>query len=221
MCDRHLPLAWAAYRQDWTDVAKFFERHGFTKTREMINFVQDLVDMPTMPAIPSRPFSPLQRGDVPVLLKFAPDVLRVRTAPELEKYLFQNPYFSERDLFAVRDRGGSVLAVGILITEPTYADPRAIDPLMPCFRLGAFGTESLDTKRVKGMFSFLARNDSHLPALALDTLSQAASRLQKFDDISTLAAQVASDAPHLLRFYRQNFRTQGAFPIFERSLGSS
>ena len=33
-----------------------------------------------------------------------------------------------------------------------------------------------------------------------------------------VAAQVASDAPHLMRFYKQYFRRQGSFPVFERPL---
>jgi hypothetical protein len=218
MRQRGLTTAFAAYREDWPAAREFFEQHGFHKAREMVNFVQDLNDMPTVPARPSSPFTDVQRSDVPALLTLAPGVLRVKTAAELEKHLFDNPYFSARDLFALRNRSGTILAVGLLITDPSYADPRAIDPLMPCFRLGAFGTEGLDTKRIKGLFSFLARDDKHLPALVLDVLSQASLRLQETDDIYALAAQVASDVPFLMHFYQRNFQRQGAFPVFERSL---
>ena len=48
-------------------------------------------------------------------------------------------------------------------------------------------------------------------------MGQAASRLMD-TQVETLAAQVASDVPHLLRFYQQYFRPQGRFPIYERTL---
>ena len=37
-------------------------------------------------------------------------------------------------------------------------------------------------------------------------------------DIDTLAAQVPTDAPHLLAFYQSYFRPQGTFPVYERPL---
>jgi len=37
-------------------------------------------------------------------------------------------------------------------------------------------------------------------------------------DVETLAAQAPSDAQPLLRFYKQYFRRQGSFPIYERVL---
>ena len=42
----------------------------------------------------------------------------------------------------------------------------------------------------------------------------------KLDDVEVPEAwsQVASDVPHLVRFYKQYFRPQGSFPIFERAL---
>ena len=36
--------------------------------------------------------------------------------------------------------------------------------------------------------------------------------------LADLAAQVPSDVPPLLRFYKQYFRRQGSFPIYERPL---
>ena len=40
-------------------------------------------------------------------------------------------------------------------------------------------------------------------------------------EVSHLAAQVPSDAPHLLRFYQRLFRRQGSFPILERTLSDT
>ena len=90
--------------------------------------------------------------------------------------------------------------MGILITNPTYADPKVVDAGMPCFRLGAFGTEGMQTKRLKGLFSFLTRDDNQCGLVGVDLVAHAASQLQESDDITALAAQVPSDAPHLLRF---------------------
>src|SRR5207245_1138417 len=97
---------------------------------------------------------------------------------------------------------GAPLAMGIFITNPTYADPRAVDAAMPCFRLGAFGTEGMTTKRIKGMFSFVASLDKNLFSLGMDLLKYAVCRVKDEDDISCYAAQVASDVPLLLSFYQ-------------------
>jgi hypothetical protein len=88
---------------------------------------------------------------------------------------------------------------------------------MPCFRLGAFGTEGMTTKRINGLFSFLAADGRDTQPFALDLLGYAAYKLQD-TDVETFAAQVPSDAGHLLRFYKQYFQRQGSFPILERPL---
>ena len=57
----------------------------------------------------------------------------------------------------------------------------------------------MQTKRLNGLFSFLSRGDRDAMALGLDLLGQAAFRLRE-TEVSCLAAQVPSDASHLLRF---------------------
>lgn len=219
MRERGLKRAFAAYRSDWPAINDFFLRHGFNQAREMVNFIIDLVDLPTVPARPSSNITRLEPSDVPALLELAPQALRVRTAAELETHLFRNPYFTPEALFALRSRTGqAVVGAGVLIQEPTYADPRQVDAAMPCFRLGAFGTETMQWKRIKGLFSFLTRDDKDAGAIGLDLMGHAALVLRDSDDIDTLAAQVPSDAPHLLRLYTMNFRRQGSFPVFERDL---
>jgi hypothetical protein len=89
---------------------------------------------------------------------------------------------------------------------------------MPCFRLGAFGSETMTTKRVNGLFSFLAPDDAKVMPLGLELLGQAAWRLRDSEDLTTLAAQVGSDVPHLLHFYTRTFLRQGSFPVLERDL---
>jgi hypothetical protein len=109
------------------------------------------------------------------------------------------------------------VAVGMLVINSSYADPKMVDSSMPCFRLGAFGTEGLTTKRINGLFSFLTPDNRDVSSMGLDLLGQAAMSLES-TTLGTLAAQVPSDAAHLLRFYQQYFRRQGSFPIYERSL---
>jgi len=219
MRQRGVIQAFAAYRGDWPAINDFFVGHAFTLAREMVNFVVDLVGMPTIPARPSSSIGPLERADIPAILELAPQSLRVRTAAELEKHLFSNPYFTPQSLFALRPRSGpGLVGAGVLVQEPTYADPKQVDSAMPCFRLGAFGTETMQVKRIKGLFSFVARNDKDATAVGLDLMGHAALLLQDNDDIDNLAAQVPSDVPHLLRFYSLNFRRQGSFPVFERDL---
>jgi hypothetical protein len=211
--------AFAAYRGDWAGVGAFFEGHGFRRAREMVSFLLDITDLPTIPARPNSQVGPLRREDVPALFALAPEALRVRSPGELEAHFCANPYFGPEAVFVLRSRAtGAPVAAGVLITEPTYADPRALDANMPCFRLGAFGTETMQAKRVKGLFSFLARADGSAAQLGMDLLGEAALRLADSDDITTFTAQAPSDAPHLLQLYGRHFRRQGAFPVFERDL---
>ena len=89
---------------------------------------------------------------------------------------------------------------------------------MPCFRLGAFGTEGMQTKRVNGLFSYVTHDDADAISNAVRLMEFAAERLEEAG-LHTLAAQVPSDVPHLFRFYRQQFQRQGAFPVLEKALG--
>jgi hypothetical protein len=88
---------------------------------------------------------------------------------------------------------------------------------MPCFRLGAFGTEGLTAKRINGLFSFLAPPGRDGNALALDLMGHAALLLES-TNVATFGAQAPSDAPHLLGFYGRYFHRQGSFPVLERDL---
>ncbi len=216
---RKLRRAFAAYRGDWPAILEFFQKHGFKQAREIVNFATEIVDMPTAPARPSSVISALRPQDVPAVFALAPQVFRVATPAELEKHLLHNPRFQPDALFVLRSRSdNSPVAAAILILDSTYANPRQVDAQMPCYRLGAFGTEGMHTKRINGLFSFVARADNNLTSLGLDLLGHAVYRLRNTDDVDTLAAQVPSDVPHLLRFYERNFRRQGSFPVLERDL---
>jgi hypothetical protein len=216
---RGLAKLFAAYRADWPAVQDFFRGHGFVQAREMVNFYLDLQDMPTAPARRASNVTPLERADVAALFALAPLVVRCGSPKELEKYLFDNPYFPASSLFALRGKAGEPpLAAGLLVANTTYAEPRTLDAAMPCFRLGAFGTEGMTTKRVRGLFSFLARDDSRCGQHAVELLTHAAQHVEDSDEISALGAQVPSDAGYWLRFYQSVFRKQGSFPVLERNL---
>jgi hypothetical protein len=219
MRERGMRTAFAAYRGDWPAVCEFFTARGFRLAREMVSFVLDLADMPTPAAIAPSNFSPLTPGDVPAIAGLCPQALRVPATDELERHLLHNPYFKPESAFVLRGRtDDALLAVGVLVSSAGYADPKQLDANMPCFRLGAFGTEGMSVKRVNGLFSFLTRPGKDANPLALSLMSQAAFRLRDMDQ-DCLAAQAPSDVQHLLRFYQQYFRRQGAFPVFERDLG--
>jgi hypothetical protein len=213
-----LKTAFAAYRADWPAQLEFLQANGFQQTREMINYVLDIVEMPTPMARPNSSVGPATCDDVPAILEMGANVLRVHDRAGLEEYLFRNPYFSADSVFVLRSRtGGPALAAALLVANPAYANPRLVDAAMPCFRLGAFGTEGMTTKRINGLFSFLTADARDAHPMALDLLGYAAYRLQD-TDVETFAAQVPSDAGHLLRFYKQYFQRQGSFPILERTL---
>jgi hypothetical protein len=214
---RGLTRVFAAYRADWNAQLDFFAAHGFQKTRELVNFVLELIEMPTPAAKPPTPYSNLRPEDLPALVKLAPEALRTTSLEELERYFLHNPYFPPESLFVLRGRtDGLPEAVGLVIVNNNYANPRQLDASMPCFRLGAFGTEGMQTKRVNGLFSFLTRSQD-ANRLGLQLMGHAGFRLQEAD-VATFAAQVPSDAPALLRFYQSHFRRQGSFPVLERAL---
>ena len=214
---RGVTTAFAAYRADWPEPLGYLRRKGFQQVREMVNFALPLADMPTRAVMTSATL-PLQPADVPSIFNLAPNALRCRTAQELERHIYHNPYFAPTDCFVLRNRKDlSITAAGVLIINKAYADPLAVDPGMPCFRLGAFGTEDMNTKRINGLFSYITRDDGDGTQNAVRMLEFAAERLEEAD-LDTLAAQVPSDVPHLFRFYRQQFQRQGAFPILELAL---
>lgn len=210
--------AFAAYRTDWPTQSEFFLNHGFRHARDMVNFVVEFHDLPTAMAIMPVPAT-VEPSDVPDLFAMVPGMLRVDSPAALHDYLFRNPYFAKESLFGLRRRtDGKLAAAGILVVDPQYANPQAIDSSMPCFRLGAFGTEGMQTKRVNGLFSFLAPQDRSMMGMAMELVGIAASKLQDRDDLETLAAQCPSDVPQMLSFYERHFRRQGSFPVFERVL---
>ncbi|HKI34081.1 MAG TPA: hypothetical protein VKA46_19670 [Gemmataceae bacterium] len=215
---RGISAAFAAYRADWPAQRDFFLGHGFRAAREMVNFVLDLNDMPTPGSRAGAAVESLRPEDVPSVFALGEGVIRCRTPQELTAHLFHNPYFGGDSAVVLRGRAGRPpLAAAIVVADGTYADPRAVDANMPCFRLGAFGTEGTQWKRLNGVFSFVARPGGDLNPLGLEMLAHAASRLSG-TAVCTLAAQVPSDAPHLLLFYQQIWRRQGAFPVYELAL---
>jgi hypothetical protein len=214
---RGMSKIFAAYREDWKEVQDYFQAQGFQKARDMVNFVLDAMDQPTQAARRASTVTPFRPEDLPQLLKLGAGVLRTTTLPELEQHLFHNPYFSADALFAVRAKADALpQGVGIVITDATYANPRQVDAAMPCFRLGAFGTEGTTTKRINGLFSLVAES-ADVNRLGLDLLSHGSQLLQQAD-LESFAAQVPSDAPHLLRFYQHHFRRQGSFPVLEKTV---
>src|SRR5207253_1555116 len=133
--------------------------------------------------------------------------LRTTSTEALERHFFHNPYFPPEALFVLRNReDGTPEAVGVVILNKAYANPMQLDANMPCFRLGAFGTEGMQAKRVNGLFSFIARAQD-VNRLGLALMGHAAFQLQEAD-MPTFAAQVPSDAPSLLHFYQSHFRKQ-------------
>jgi hypothetical protein len=219
MRGRGIRRGFAAYRPDWPQVHDFFLAQGFHKAREVMNFFIDLVDMPTPSARVVNTASPVTCEDIPAILSMCPEALRVSTAEELERHLLKNPYFGTSAVFSLRSRSDNTpVGVGVLISEPTFANPRAVDANMPCYRLGAFGSETMATKRMNGVFSFLARADANVYSVGMELMGQASFRLRDNDDVDCLAAQCGSDVPGLLAFYQRNFRLQGKFPVFEMDL---
>lgn len=207
----------AAYRRDWDFVLQFFNENGFSLAREMINYWTDPVDLPTRVSRTRLPIDRLQREDVPAILAMGKGVIRL-PLDKLENYFFANPYFPVEAFLVLRDRDGKTpIAIGLGLESSNFADVKKIDPLAPCFRLGAFGTEGLGTKRVNGLFSYLVADPTNALTAGLALLSEASQEMTEAT-VTSLAAQCPSDVPHLVGFYSRYFKEQGRFPILEKQL---
>jgi hypothetical protein len=214
--NRGLRRIFAAYREDWQPVLQFLTDRGFTSVRDVINFWADPVDLPTIVNRSRLPINRLCRADLPALEAMGAGVLRL-SGEKLEQYLFSNPFFPVEAFLVLRDMHDAPKAIGIGLESSTYAEVKRIDPLAPCFRLGAFGTEGLNTKRVNGLFSFIVANPGEALTAGLALLAEASQEMTD-GTVTALAAQCPSDAPHLLNFYTRYFKEHGRFPVLEMKL---
>ena len=215
--ERGISRVFAAYRRDWDPVLTFFADNSFDRVREIANYYADPVDLPTVASRAGRPVRKLQRADLPALAEMGKGLIRIAD-DELERYCFSNPYFPAESYIVLegRDDPGPI-AIGVGLESPSWADVKKVDVLAPCFRLGAFGTEGLNTKRINGMFSFVvAKPEQTLPA-GLALLNEASQEMTE-GSVNSIAAQCPTDVPHLLSFYARYFKEQGRFPVLERTL---
>jgi predicted N-acetyltransferase YhbS len=217
LADRRLTRVYGACRSDWRDQIEFFEDHDFVHVRDMVNYTQSIGDLPTMFQRPGLDVSVVQPADVGTIQELAPGVLRLR-GKELANYLLKHNGFPADAIFVLR-KDGMPRGVGILIDDAAFANAENLDAKAPLFRFGAFGTEGLPTRRVNGLFSFLAPPGKDAILIGQDLLWYGTARMET-NTFEMLAAQVPSDAVHLLAFYERYFRRQGSFPIFERDLAT-
>jgi hypothetical protein len=214
MSTRRYAEAWTTYRADWSPVLEYFQEHGFVRARAMINYIAKLDRLPDRPLPSGRIITPLERQDLPRLLELEPGLFAGCDPKCLGLALWENPHFSADGLFALRDDGdGTLLGAALIIANAAYADPSKLDAAMPCFRLGAFGTESQRHKRVNGLFAAVFA-DEHAGELLL---SEAARRLGRLG-LTHIAAQAPSNVPSLCAFFDSFFDRQGEFPILVRPL---
>src|SRR5207247_3522070 len=103
LTQRGVALAYAAYRGDWPDQGAFFEKNGFRRAREMINYALELSEMPTRMDRQAT-VAALKPEDVAAVAQLGGTVLRIQEPKKLEQYLFHNAYFSPECLFVVRQR---------------------------------------------------------------------------------------------------------------------
>jgi hypothetical protein len=212
MVRRGMPRAWTSYRADWAEVLGFFERRGFARSREMVNFVAEVAGLPRRPVPEGQRVAPWDRRDVARLLELGEGLFSEDDPDVLGTFFWENPHFRPDALFALK-RGEDTLGLGLAIADAAFADPTKLDAAMPCFRLGALGTEAERHKRVNGLVSCVFADEPAGEAL----LSEAARRLGRAG-LAHAAAQAPSDRPELVAFYEKHFRRQGAFPVLERRL---
>jgi hypothetical protein len=215
LIDRGCRQAWATYRTDWEPVLSFFADNGFAQSRVMINSAAALARLPRAPVPSGYILRTLKQSDLPQLVAVGQGIFTGLDLQTLERFYWANPFFGASSLFAVVPQSDEtkILGVALLISNAAYADPTKLDAAMPCFRLGAFGTESERHKRVNGLFSCLFADELAGEIL----LTEAVRRLDRAGS-THLAAQVPSDQPTLVAFYDRFLDRQGSFPILARSL---
>jgi hypothetical protein len=217
MRKRGIPEAWTAYRANWSSVLEFLRRHDFTEKRQMINYVADLSQLPAGDRLPAdRVVEPLTRADLPQLIALAHGLFADSDPGALERFYWANPFYNfSESLFVLKNSdSGEILAVSLLVVNDQFADPTKIDAAMPCFRLGAFGTERERHKRVNGLFSCVFVDNTEGERL----LSASLCSLSSQSGPTAIAAQAPSDAPALCAWYDRFFPRQGSFPIWSRRL---
>jgi len=219
MRKRGLSQAWAAYRGDWSPVLDFLRDHDFTEIRTMINYVADVSRLPSQNLLHSdRLVARLEPADLSQVIALAPDLFREVDARELERFYWHNPFYNfPESLFAWKNGGnGELLGVYLLVVSDRFADPTKIDATMPCFRLGAFGTERERHKRVNGLFSCVFADEAEGELLLTAWAATQATQ----SGLTHVAAQAPSDAVAACSCYDRFFQRQGSFPILSRRLSS-
>jgi hypothetical protein len=206
--------AWAAYRADWTPILAYLENQGFARVREILNYVAELGTFPQQDTVVDQFITPLVRDDLPQLIELGNALFPQARREALPDDLWRNAYFSGESLFAVRNElDDTLMGAAILVVNSSYADPMKLDANMPCFRLGAFGTEGQRHKRVNGMFSCLFQNESTARSLLGEAV-----RRGRLAGLTHLAAQAPSDRSVECDFLDRYFDRQGMFPILACSL---
>jgi hypothetical protein len=216
---RGLTEAWAAYRADWSPVLDFLFGHNFSQIRSMINYAAETSRFPVLDRLPpARLVTKLQRDELPRLATLMPKNSGKLDIDGLAHFFWENPFYSfPEHLLALKDaESGEIRGISLLVLDDQFADPTKIDPAMPCFRLGAFGTERQRHKRVNGLYSclFVDEHDGDL------LLAASLAAISAKSTLNHLAAQAPSDAPALCAWYDRHFERQGSFPILSRSLSS-
>jgi hypothetical protein len=219
MSRRGLPEAWATYRADWSPVLEFLHRHNFNRIRSMINYVAETSRFLALDRLPpTRLLTKLDRAALPHLAKLMPPNFGKFDAPTLGEFFWENPFYSfPTHLLALKDaESGDIRGVSLMVLDDRFADPTKIDSSMPCFRLGAFGTERQRHKRVNGLYSCLFEDELDADLLLAASLTAISGK----SNVNHLAAQAPSDAPALCAWYDRHFERQGSFPILARKLTS-
>jgi hypothetical protein len=212
-----LGTAWAAYRADWSPVLEFFSQHAFVETRRMVNYVADVARMPEHVPLPrDRVLRPVNRQMLAALIALAPEIFADSDPAMLERFFWGNPFHDfSNSLVALEHAGtGELRGAGVLVVDSRFADPAKIDPAMPCFRLGSFGTEGERHKRVNGLFSAVFADPLEGDLL----LAALAGTKAREHGLTHVAAQAPTSAAALCGWYDRWFGRQGAFPIVSRSI---
>jgi hypothetical protein len=200
-------------------VLDFLRGHQFIQIRSMINYVAEKSRLPVLDRLPAtRLVTNLKRDELPDLATLMPASFGKVDVATLGRFFWENPFYAFPDhLLALKDAdSGNLRGISLMVLDDRFADPTKIDSSMPCFRLGAFGTETQRHKRVNGLYSCLFVDEVDGDLLLAASLASISGKFT----LNYFAAQAPDDAPALCAWYDRHFEHQGSFPILSRPLSS-
>lgn len=195
-----------------------FRQSGFCRVREIVNFTQSALGLPTAVGRSSTRFQSMTPADLPGI-EFLSLSGTDLTRDQLGECLSQVSAHSAQPPAVMRRPDGTAMGVGWLMENDDWPPVEVADPLGCDLHVGTWGAPVHATARIDGVFSFLAASPLETLSVGLDLLGHLMSEMTSHR-IDTVATQVPADASQLVSFYDRYFLRQGTLSIYACRLPS-